>query len=444
GAPDPARPSTARTAPLLDALRRLALLHRRLPGLDRDDPLLEGAHDLGQELPRGRDADLALHVDEVVGVEVDVDLGLRHDRYVEVRQHAAEVRLRDGRADLPGRRPGDQRRLARERVLPLGTRRPVDRVLEDAGDRAVVLGRDEHQRVGLLEGALEPGHALRSLGLAVLVVVGHLVDGHVLVLPVVRAQLLEREREPVVVRPVPQAADEHGDLHGHGSSSGARLETGAPPGTTLGGAVVRPVNGAGAGAGAGVTRWPEGSAALAVAAALALLAALLEPQRRAAVGAALAVVQDVLDAGRLERHGDDVGPRGDHAPVVGAVHAAVDAAQRLHDRLGRHAVLQRDRDDAADRFAVGVGLVAAPARGDEHLGGQAVLHVHGHVEAALLAARAEQLDLVGESRQAPGALEQGLARQLVVLRRLHRHARGGPGRGRGRAGSRRRGTDGHG
>ena len=45
--------------------------------------------------------------------------------------------------------------LAVEGVLAVGARRPVDGILEHAGDRAVVLGRDDQHAVGGLDLAFE-------------------------------------------------------------------------------------------------------------------------------------------------------------------------------------------------------------------------------------------------------------------------------------------------
>src|SRR5690606_8238737 len=146
----------------------------------------------------------------------------------------------------------------------------------------------------------------------------------------------------------------------------------------------------------------------------------------------LAPVEDVLHARGLERHGDDVSLRGHHPTLVGAVHAAVDASQRLDDGLGGHAVLERDRYHAAQGLAIRVSLVAALPGLDEHLGGEVVLLVDRDVEATLLAVRFEALDLVGEPGQPNRALEQRLSGQAIA-----------PGRrGRDRAGDLdRRGLD---
>ena len=64
-------------------------------------------------------------------------------------EHPAQVLLRPDRAVLAGGRAGDGDRLSLSADFRgAGARRPVDRVLQDAGDRAVVLRRDDQERVG--------------------------------------------------------------------------------------------------------------------------------------------------------------------------------------------------------------------------------------------------------------------------------------------------------
>jgi hypothetical protein len=66
--------------------------------------------------------DHALGRDEALG-GLDVRLGLRELRRREVRQDAAEVLLRDGRADRADGRADDRAGLALERVLAVGIER---------------------------------------------------------------------------------------------------------------------------------------------------------------------------------------------------------------------------------------------------------------------------------------------------------------------------------
>src|SRR5690606_12511400 len=146
----------------------------------------------------------------------------------------------------------------------------------------------------------------------------------------------------------------------------------------------------------------------------ARLAAFGADERPAALGAARAVLAGLAGGGRragellalgglgvvggLERDGDEVGLGVDEAAAVAAEHPAVDAAQGLDDRFGRYAPLEGDADDAAERFAVGVGLVAALAADDEHLARVVVaVAVDCNEEAALVPVGLHELYLVGEA-----------------------------------------------
>src|SRR5690606_957574 len=84
---------------------------------------------------------------ELLRVEGDVGLGCVELRGVEEAEDAAHARLHDRGADAAGGGPDDAGRLLRERVLPPRPRPPVDRVLQRAGDRAVVLRGDEEDAV---------------------------------------------------------------------------------------------------------------------------------------------------------------------------------------------------------------------------------------------------------------------------------------------------------
>ena len=75
----------------------------------------------------------------------DLDVG---DARAHRREDLAELGLRPHGAEGPGRRADDRDRLPAQRVLGERPRDPVERVLELAGDRRVVLGRREEERVG--------------------------------------------------------------------------------------------------------------------------------------------------------------------------------------------------------------------------------------------------------------------------------------------------------
>src|SRR5690606_25025297 len=78
-----------------------------------------------------------------------------HLRGIAEAQDAAQVLLAHGGPDLTGRRPYDRGGLAREGVLAVRPARPINRVLQRAGNRPVVLGRDEEHRVDRRDALLE-------------------------------------------------------------------------------------------------------------------------------------------------------------------------------------------------------------------------------------------------------------------------------------------------
>src|SRR5204862_6262399 len=88
-----------------------------------------------------------------------------------------QVGLRPQGPELPGAGTEDRDRLVRQRGLELRPRRPVDRVLQAAGDGAVVLGRREEDRVRRLPLLAEAADGRRNLiRLEILVVDRQLAD----------------------------------------------------------------------------------------------------------------------------------------------------------------------------------------------------------------------------------------------------------------------------
>src|SRR3546814_15935490 len=85
-------------------------------------------------------------------------------------EHTAQVLLGNGRSNRARRCPDDCGRLAGEGILAVGTARPVDRVLQAAWNRAVVLWRDEKDCLDGSDGILERtrgGWKVRVVGIAV-------------------------------------------------------------------------------------------------------------------------------------------------------------------------------------------------------------------------------------------------------------------------------------
>src|SRR5262249_13007646 len=87
-----------------------------------------------------------------------------------------QVLLGPERAEPARARADDGNRLVAEYSLQPGARRPVDRVLEPARDRAVVLGRREEDRGGRCPVLAQAAYRIGRVGLEVLVIERQLAD----------------------------------------------------------------------------------------------------------------------------------------------------------------------------------------------------------------------------------------------------------------------------
>src|SRR5436190_314761 len=120
-------------------------------------------------------------------------------------------------AELTGARPDDRDGLVRQRALAHRPRSPVDRVLEPAGNRAVVLRRREEDRVSLDPRVAETlDRGWRVAAVQVLVVQGQLREPcrvEELDLDAFRGDLGRGPEHLRVVRLGPQAARYGQDLH---------------------------------------------------------------------------------------------------------------------------------------------------------------------------------------------------------------------------------------
>jgi len=96
----------------------------------------------------------------------------------------------------------------------------VDRVLQHAGNRAVVLGRDEQQALRRGDFALEPLDLRRLVAVVVLVVERQVVDAQMLESEIRRGQVRERQGQLLVVGFLAKAPDDDCDPGpGHGCNS---------------------------------------------------------------------------------------------------------------------------------------------------------------------------------------------------------------------------------
>src|SRR6266480_4251591 len=134
----------------------------------------------------------------------------------------AQIRLRPHRAELADARTDHSDGLVGQRGFELGARGPVDGVLEPAGNRAVVLGRREEDRVRRAPLLAQPGDGRRNLSVFQILVVDRQVAeaGRIeeLDLDTLRRGLDRRAQKARVVRVGPQAAGHGQDLHRYASA----------------------------------------------------------------------------------------------------------------------------------------------------------------------------------------------------------------------------------
>ena len=131
-------------------------------------------------------------------------------------EHRQPVVLREQCAE-PARRGADDRERAaakNPRAVGRRARRPVDRILEYAGNAVVIFGRHQQHAIGGGDRLLERGHRLRdAFRLHVAVIERDAVQRARLQRHAIRYQLRRRAQQRGVVRAVPQAARdaEHSD-----------------------------------------------------------------------------------------------------------------------------------------------------------------------------------------------------------------------------------------
>ena len=143
----------------------------------------------------------------------DIGFRLLQHGHVEEDQRLAQVMVGAEAADRARRDAHHRRRLLRPDAAAVGAGADVDGVLQDAGYRAVVFGRDEQNGVGRGDRFAEPGPGLRRAGrFEVFVVMGQITDFDDIEFEVSGCQPRQLERCLAVDRVLAQAADDHGDL----------------------------------------------------------------------------------------------------------------------------------------------------------------------------------------------------------------------------------------
>jgi len=100
----------------------------------------------------------------------NIGLGLLHCGDIEEYQRLSQVMIRAKSADRAGRCAHDRRRLSVPGILAVGTRSDIECVLQNSGDRAVVLGRHEQHGIARANGFAKPEPRRRWIHIEVLIV----------------------------------------------------------------------------------------------------------------------------------------------------------------------------------------------------------------------------------------------------------------------------------
>ncbi len=144
--------------------------------VDHVDPVVERVRELGHQLLERPLLEAAALVEAVVGDMAEIGLGLLHHRHVEEHAGLADLVVGAEAADASRRGGDDRRRLLVEHALAIGPRADVDRVLEHAGNAAIIFGADEQHAVGRGDLLAEAGPLLGRIAVEVLVVERQVAD----------------------------------------------------------------------------------------------------------------------------------------------------------------------------------------------------------------------------------------------------------------------------
>src|SRR6476469_2830772 len=138
--------------------------------IDHVDPVMEGVRKTGNKLLQRAFLQASGLVETVVADVAQIGLGLLHDRHVEEDASLADLVVGPEPADAPWRSSDDRGRLLIEDALAIRPRADVDRILEHAGNSAVIFGAAEQNAVGIGDLLAEPHPLLGRAGVEVLVV----------------------------------------------------------------------------------------------------------------------------------------------------------------------------------------------------------------------------------------------------------------------------------
>src|SRR5437588_2598804 len=139
------------------------------------NPVGERRHELLQELARSFIRELAICIEKLVGA-AEISLRLRHRRHVQEYQRLSQVMVGAKSADGAGRGADDGSGLAVPRILSIWTRGAIERVLQHAGNRAVVFGRYEKNGIRGFDSLAKLPPLGRRIGVGVLIVERKVTD----------------------------------------------------------------------------------------------------------------------------------------------------------------------------------------------------------------------------------------------------------------------------
>src|SRR3984893_6821752 len=142
------------------------------------DPIRERLHELLQEFPGAVADELAMFIEELVGM-ADIGFGLLHGRHVQKHERLPQMMIGTEGPDRARRAADDRTRLAVPDAASIRPGADIQCILENGRHRTVIFGRDEQHRVGGLDALAERGPWRgRRVGLKILIIKRHSYDHH--------------------------------------------------------------------------------------------------------------------------------------------------------------------------------------------------------------------------------------------------------------------------
>src|SRR3984893_16715595 len=191
------------------SLSPLALALR--PG--RLDPIRERLHELLQEFAATIVDELAMFIEQLVGI-ADIGFGLLHGRHVQEHQRLPQMIIGTEGPDRVRRTAYNRTRLAVPDAPSIRPGADIQRILENRRQRPVVFGRHEQNCIGGLDALAERGPLRgRRAGLQILIEKGQLADLDGLELHRGWRERRQRIRQHPVDRSLPQTPNQYAHIH---------------------------------------------------------------------------------------------------------------------------------------------------------------------------------------------------------------------------------------